>query len=92
MSKAGIASRFVSRLLLGLIWAYRLLLSPFLGARCRHFPSCSAYALTAIERFGPWRGGYLTLQRLARCQPWGTSGYDPVPDLQPKPRGSLREL
>jgi len=85
-------SRLTASLLLALVRGYQLLLSPFLGGRCRHFPSCSAYALTAIERFGPWRGTWLTLCRLARCQPWGTSGYDPVPDLETKPKGSLREF
>ncbi len=66
-------------LAVGLIRIYQLTLSPWLGRRCRHLPSCSAYALEAIERFGPLRGGWLGVKRLARCHPWGTSGYDPVP-------------
>ena len=63
----------------GLVRAYRLLISPWLGRPCRHSPSCSAYAIEALRRFGALRGGWLTARRLARCHPWGTSGYDPVP-------------
>ena len=66
-------------LLLGLIHGYRLVLSPWLGARCRYVPGCSRYAIEAIERHGAWRGGRLALLRLARCHPWGGYGYDPVP-------------
>jgi hypothetical protein len=67
-------------LLLGAIKAYRYLVSPWLVGRCRHVPSCSAYAADAIRRFGPLHGGWLTVKRLARCHPWGTAGYDPVPE------------
>ena len=63
----------------GLVRAYQLLISPWLGRPCRHSPSCSAYAVEALRRFGVLRGGWLTARRLARCHPWGTSGYDPVP-------------
>ena len=63
----------------GLVRAYQLLISPWLGRPCRHSPSCSAYAIEALRRFGVLRGGWLTARRLARCHPWGTSGYDPVP-------------
>ncbi|MCY3732235.1 MAG: membrane protein insertion efficiency factor YidD [Rhodospirillaceae bacterium] len=66
-------------LLIGSVRAYQVLLSPWLGRRCRHLPSCSAYAIEAIRRFGPLRGGWLAARRLGRCHPWGTSGYDPVP-------------
>jgi putative membrane protein insertion efficiency factor len=68
--------------MLGAVRMYQLLLSPWLGGRCRHLPSCSAYALTAIERFGPRAGGWLALKRIGRCHPWGTSGYDPVPEAE----------
>ena len=74
-------SDWTGKLLMGLVRAYQLVVSPWLGGRCRHLPSCSVYARTAIERFGPWRGGWLTIKRLARCQPWGTAGYDPVPQI-----------
>jgi putative membrane protein insertion efficiency factor len=66
-----------------LIWIYRHTLSPLVGYNCRHLPSCSAYADEAIERFGLWGGGWMTLARLLRCQPWGTSGIDNVPPATP---------
>ena len=65
--------------LLGLIRAYQWTIGPALPRSCRFEPSCSRYAYTAIDRHGPLRGSWLTLKRLARCQPWGGSGYDPVP-------------
>jgi hypothetical protein len=66
--------------LIALIGAYRLLLSPMLGANCRFHPSCSCYAQGSIERFGALRGCWLALRRIARCHPWHPGGYDPVPD------------
>ena len=62
-----------------LIRAYQLTISPLLGERCRFYPSCSHYALEAIERHGVWRGGWLTLRRIARCHPFCHGGFDPVP-------------
>jgi len=67
-------------LLRGLIRSYQLLVSPMLGPSCRYLPSCSDYAAEAIERHGPLMGTWLALKRLARCHPWGSSGYDPVPE------------
>ncbi|MFN4865483.1 MAG: membrane protein insertion efficiency factor YidD [Cyanobium sp.] len=64
---------------LRLFGAYRRWLSPLLGPRCRFIPSCSAYGLEAIQRHGPWRGGWLTLRRLLRCHPFTPCGCDPVP-------------
>ena len=64
------------------IHLYRLLLSPYLGVSCRYQPSCSAYALEALDRHGIGRGSWLTLTRLCRCHPWGGHGVDPVPDKQ----------
>jgi hypothetical protein len=81
MAKRYVAAA-VQRLLIGLIKAYQLVLSPWLGGQCRHVPTCSVYAVEALRRFGVARGAWLTLKRLARCQPWGTSGYDPVPERQ----------
>jgi putative membrane protein insertion efficiency factor len=69
-------------LIIQLIRGYRYLLSPWLGSRCRFYPSCSAYALTAVERFGALRGSWLAVQRLLRCHPWHAGGVDPVPDRE----------
>ena len=71
-------------LLMALVRGYRLLLSPWLGSSCRFEPSCSRYALEALERHGAAAGSYLTLRRLARCQPWCEGGCDPVPDQAPR--------
>jgi uncharacterized protein len=65
--------------LIALVRGYRLLLSPWLGSSCRFEPTCSMYALQALELHGAARGGYLTLRRLARCHPWCAGGHDPVP-------------
>jgi uncharacterized protein len=67
----------------GLIWLYRHTLSPLVGYNCRHLPTCSVYGDEAIERFGLWAGGWMTLARLLRCQPFGTSGIDNVPREAP---------
>ena len=66
-----------------LIRAYRLTLSPLIGYHCRHLPTCSQYADEAIERHGFWAGGWMTLARLLRCHPFGTSGLDFVPGTLP---------
>jgi putative membrane protein insertion efficiency factor len=63
------------------IYVYRYAISPLIGPRCRHLPTCSQYALDAIELNGAWIGGWLALGRIARCHPFGTDGYDPAPDL-----------
>lgn len=67
-----------------LIWLYRHTLSPLVGYNCRHLPTCSAYGDEAIERFGLWAGGWMTLARLLRCNPFGTSGIDNVPLAAPR--------
>lgn len=67
-----------------LILAYRYLLAPVLPRGCRYAPSCSLYALEALQRHGAITGGGLALRRLASCHPWGGSGYDPVPAVPPK--------
>lgn len=81
MSRAhGNTPGVASRIAMGMIQGYRRFLSPFLGSSCRFQPTCSAYALQAIERHGLWRGGALALRRIARCHPWHPGGYDPVPE------------
>jgi uncharacterized protein len=78
------ASRRAPRLAArGLVKAYRYTLSPLIGFNCRHLPTCSDYAEQAIDRYGLWAGGWMTLARLLRCQPWGTSGLDFVCDALP---------
>jgi putative membrane protein insertion efficiency factor len=68
-----------SILFIGLIRLYQGALSPLFGAKCRYTPTCSAYGLEAIRKYGPWKGGRLAIKRIASCHPWGGSGYDPVP-------------
>ena len=67
-----------------LIWLYRHTLSPLVGYNCRHLPTCSVYGDEAIERFGLWAGGWMTLARVLRCNPFGTSGIDNVPLAAPQ--------
>jgi len=66
-------------LLIALIRGYRTLLSPLFPPTCRYTPSCSQYALTAVERFGPVKGSYMAMRRVLRCHPFHPGGYDPVP-------------
>jgi uncharacterized protein len=68
------------KVLLLMIRGYQLAISPLLGPRCRFYPSCSCYAHTAVERFGVLRGLVLSVRRIARCHPFCSGGYDPVPD------------
>lgn len=72
-----------------LIWLYRHTLSPLVGYNCRHLPTCSVYGDEAIERFGLWAGGWMTLARLLRCNPFGTSGIDNVPSPHPKAHAGI---
>lgn len=65
-------------ILLWLIRLYQATLGRILRPTCRFTPTCSRYAAEAIEKYGAWRGGWLAVKRLARCNPWGPSGYDPV--------------
>ncbi|HEY8519738.1 MAG TPA: membrane protein insertion efficiency factor YidD [Gammaproteobacteria bacterium] len=69
-----------ARALLAAIKLYRATLSPWMGRSCRFHPTCSAYAAEAVARHGAVRGAWLALKRLGRCHPWGSFGYDPVPE------------
>lgn len=69
----------LSKLMLLLIGFYRNCISPFLPPTCRYTPTCSQYAIEAIQKYGPFKGGWLALKRILRCHPFGGSGYDPVP-------------
>lgn len=66
--------------LIKFVRGYQLLISPFLGNNCRYMPSCSAYTIEAMEKWGPWRGLWMGVRRLSRCHPFHAGGYDPVPD------------
>ena len=69
-------------ILIWLIRGYRILISPLFPPSCRFNPTCSQYALTAVERFGAWRGSWLAIKRILRCHPFHPGGYDPVPLLE----------
>ena len=66
-------------ILIALIRFYQGAISPLTPPSCRFVPTCSQYAIEAIQRYGAFKGGWLTLKRLSRCHPWGGSGFDPVP-------------
>ncbi len=69
----------MARLLIAIARGWQLSFSAVLPPSCRFTPSCSAYAIEAVSRFGALKGGWLSLRRIARCHPWGGSGHDPVP-------------
>ena len=72
--------KIITKALVGLIGIYRVFVSPVIGPRCRHIPSCSEYALEAIKKRGILAGALLISKRILKCRPGGTSGYDPVPE------------
>ncbi len=72
--------KLIGKLFLGMIGVYQKMISPFTPSSCRFQPTCSNYAKTAIERFGPWKGGWLAIKRISKCHPLGSYGYDPVPE------------
>src|SRR6056297_3339951 len=67
------------RFFLLLVYFYKYAISPLTPASCRHYPTCSGYAVDALKVHGPFRGIWLAIRRLSKCHPWGTHGYDPVP-------------
>lgn len=71
--------RPLTKLLILLIRLYQVTLSPFIGRNCRYTPTCSNYGIQALEKYGAFKGGWLTIKRVLSCNPWGGSGYDPVP-------------
>lgn len=77
-------NRHMKKLLILLIDAYRLLLSPFFGTQCRFYPTCSAYAREAIDTHGAIKGTWLTIRRLGKCHPWHEGGIDNVPPARPE--------
>jgi len=71
--------KILTKILIGLIRFYQYAISPYLPPSCRYTPTCSAYGVEALKKYGPFKGGWLTIKRIASCNPWGGSGYDPVP-------------
>ena len=71
--------KLLSKFMIALISLYKNAISPYLGAACRYNPTCSQYGVEAIQKHGPFKGGWLTLKRILSCNPWGGHGYDPVP-------------
>lgn len=74
-----VIKNIIAWLFLLLIRIYQLVISPLLGSNCRFTPTCSQYGVEAIKKYGPFKGGWLTLKRIGRCNPWGKHGHDPVP-------------
>ncbi|MBR6774522.1 MAG: membrane protein insertion efficiency factor YidD [Bacteroidales bacterium] len=72
-------AKLPANLMILLIRVYQYTLSPFIGRNCRYTPTCSNYGIEAIKKYGAIKGGWLTLKRILSCNPWGGSGYDPVP-------------
>lgn len=77
--RGSLPARALNGLFLGLVKIYRVGISPYLPQTCRYTPTCSAYATEALRKYGPLKGGWLALKRIASCHPWGGHGHDPVP-------------
>ena len=85
------AMKAIATGLIGLVRFYRLAISPMLAPRCRYWPSCSEYAIEALERHGALRGGALAVRRLCRCHPWSAGGIDNVPLVNPPGRTPISD-
>ena len=72
-------SRLLAWIFIVQIRIYKGVISPILPARCRYTPTCSEYGIQAIQKYGPFKGGWLTLKRIGSCHPWGGHGHDPIP-------------
>lgn len=77
MQFLNILTNLPARMLVALVRLYQILIGPWLGANCRYDPSCSAYMILAVRKYGFWRGGWRGVCRIARCHPWHAGGYDP---------------
>jgi len=77
-----ILAKLSADFLWALIRVYQFVLSPLLPGHCRYYPTCSQYALEAVQQYGTITGVWLAIRRIVRCQPWGSSGFDPVPPRQ----------
>jgi uncharacterized protein len=75
-------NKILGKLMILFVRGYQLIISPWLGPSCRHVPTCSNYMIEAIKEWGFFSGFWLGLKRIGKCNPWGTSGYDPVPKRQ----------
>lgn len=71
--------QFVRRVFISMVRGYQVWIGPLLPPSCRYYPTCSAYALEALERYGTMRGGWMAVRRILRCHPFHRGGYDPVP-------------
>ena len=77
--KKGTNKTIIQRFLIIMVRAYQLGISPYIGAHCRYTPTCSAYFIEAVEKYGALKGGFLAVKRILRCHPFHKGGYDPVP-------------
>ena len=82
----------MTKLVISLIRAYQLIISPLLGPSCRYYPSCSQYALEAVIKHGVFKGSYLAVYRVLRCHPGCKGGYDPVPEVTNQSRNNESNL
>ncbi len=76
---AGLTNRMTKKTVIAFVRFYQYVISPLTPASCRHVPTCSEYSVQAVNMHGVRKGGWLALKRIARCNPWGTAGFDPVP-------------